>query len=438
MKKWWLPAIVSLNVVASQGAAGQPAITRILPLQPREGVFAYSRIDPAGRLLAYASETPDPDNAGKVIQTIRVVELKTRRLVFAEPGVDAYWSPEGDRLIFLSYKERPGAISIWHRRDGRVSRGVAPPVLGDYYSWGASKGADTILTIKSNYFGLKADRGELPARRVPPCPVIGMGDRPLISKDARLITTFVRGAIVVRSLASCDVVINTHLRGGKADFSWDARYIAFHAPKPAGNGYEIAVVDLERRTQRRLRGMQGSSLFPSWTKDGKLSFRYDGPDFRGFMLASGLLTLPESPLPTATAGRLAEEWQELFPAFSPSGRWRLVLIWASWSAHSSLALTSLQQAHQQLRIDGLDVSVLTAVELSTPSHEAVALMRRHDVRLPVVPLEHTRVMATEAMNQIPITLLFDRDELVDRRLGAQESHEIRDWVNQLARTRVLQ
>src|SRR6185503_6079256 len=114
-----------------------------------------------------------------------------------------------------------------------------------------------------------------PAGRVPPCDSIGVGARPLISHDGRRITTIVRGTIVVRGLTDCHDILDTGIQGAKADFSWDGRYIAFHAPKKDLSGYEIAVVDVERRTIRTVTEFAGSSYFPSWTQDGRLSFRYD-------------------------------------------------------------------------------------------------------------------------------------------------------------------
>jgi hypothetical protein len=35
---------------------------------------------------------------------------------------------------------------------------------------------------------------------------------------------------------------------------------------------------------------------------------------------------------------------------------------------------------------------------------------------------------TEGRNQMPTTLLFRGDRLIDRRLGAQTFDELRDWV----------
>jgi len=52
--------LVGLTLLGVQ-AAPRPApvrFERVYPLQPDEGVFAYARISPSGRLLAYASEMP--------------------------------------------------------------------------------------------------------------------------------------------------------------------------------------------------------------------------------------------------------------------------------------------------------------------------------------------------------------------------------------------
>ena len=62
-----------------------------------------------------------------------------------------------------------------------------------------------------------------------------------------------------------------------------------HAPKPNADGYEIVVVDIQKHTLRTVTSLAGSSYFPSWTKDGRLSFRYDGEDYRGFMMIENVL-----------------------------------------------------------------------------------------------------------------------------------------------------
>ena len=66
---------------------------------------------------------------------------------------------------------------------------------------------------------------------------------------------------------------------------------------------------------RKLGDLPGSSLFPSWTKDGRLCFRYDGDDYRGFMIASNVLSLAEQPLPPAGPRVPASlKWSRSFPS----------------------------------------------------------------------------------------------------------------------------
>src|SRR5262245_49272180 len=73
----------------------QPTFERLFPLASAEGVFAYARISPDGRTLAYASEVGDRTIRGGIQRTVTVVDLATRTVVFREPGIDAYWSTDG-------------------------------------------------------------------------------------------------------------------------------------------------------------------------------------------------------------------------------------------------------------------------------------------------------------------------------------------------------
>jgi hypothetical protein len=406
-----------------------PQFDRAYALKPNEGVFAYSRISPNGRYLAYASEMPDSNRRGAITTTQTFVDLETKQVQYQEPGIDAYWSNDGTRAIYLG-QSRPGGVTIRHRRDNRLARDVAPASLGDYFSWAVRDGRDLILTIRGNYYYLDGDKAVLPHASVPSCPDIGRGERPLISKDGRRITTFVRGTVVVRGLDHCRDIVETGLRGAKADFSFDGRYIAFHTPKSNGSGYELAVVDLERRTVRRLTGLAGSSLFPSWTEDGRLSFRYDGDDYRGFMFASNVLSAPEQPLPTTPARvPAAPTWADVFPETPrPDERTALVLIYASWSAHTPDALRDLQSAARVFARDDAGVAVMTALELSSRREDVDRLRRAGGITLPEIPLAPDRLLLTEAPNQIPTTLLFRDGVMVDRRLGAQTAEELRQWV----------
>jgi len=428
-----------LTAAAISTPAQTPAFTRAYPLAATEGVFAYSRISPDGRYLAYASQAFDtarpgvqsPTNlygpAGMVkSQTVTIVDLKTGQVLYTERGIDPYWSLDSERVIYSG-----PTVSIWHRQSGEVARNVVAGNLGDYYSWAVKDGRDLILTITGNYYYLDGDKGVMPASKVPNCPGIGAGDRPLISKDGRQITTFVRGNVIVRDLADCDGVINTGIAGQKADFSYDGRYIAFHAQRAGTNHYDILVVDLKEKTYRTVTAsLTGSSLFPNFTRDGRLSFRYDSPEYRGFMFASDFLSLPASPLPPAGAELSADRvWGDVFAEKDqPSTGYTMVLIWSTWSAHSPMALDDTQRAREYFRNQHFDLTVLSAVEPASQPDDVTLLLSRNGITLPSIPLTPAGLAQTEGRNQMPTTLLFRGDRLIDRRLGAQSFDELVNWV----------
>lgn len=411
-------------------ATASPSFAKIYPLQPEEGVFAYARISPDGRKLVYASEITDRVTH-RLKQTVTLVDLASQTIEFTEPGIDAYWSNDGTRMIYRAISgSDPDRVAIRHDDTGVISRDIAPVDLGDYYSWAVRGGRNLILTITSNYYYLDGDQGIMPAGHVGPCPGIGVGDRPLISKDGRRITTFVRGNIVVRDLTDCDDIFDTGIQGAKADFSWDGRYIAFHAPKPSLKGYDIDVVDTVRRTVRTITTLPGSSLFPSWTRDGRLCFRYDGDDYRGFMMADHVLRAPERPL-RATGSKLpvAPRWSDLFPETpQPTHRVTVVMVWAPWSAHSPQALIDLEQADAWFHEHGEDVAAMTALDIGSLRADVDRMRRENGITLPEIPLASERFPKTEALNQIPTEILFRDGVAIDRRLGAQTFDQLRAWV----------
>jgi hypothetical protein len=427
-----LPGLVASPHDPGAARTTAPAFTKVYPLKAEEGVFAYARISPDGRQLVYASEMPDPPGSKVIKRTVTLVDLKTQTMVFTEPGIDAYWSNDGRRMIYRSMPGTGDSVAIRHEETGAVARRIAPVNLGDYYSWAVRDGKDLILTILSNYYYLDGDQGVMPSARVTSCPGIGVGERPLISKDGRRITTFVRGNIVVRDLTDCDDILDTGIQGAKADFSWDGRYIAFHVAKPDLKGYEIQVVDTTRRTVRTVTNLPGSSLFPSWTRDGRLCFRYDGEDYRGFMIEDHVLDAPERPLPPGGAKvPSAPQWADLFPETPlPPHRVNLVMIWATWSAHSPQALVDLQRAGADFRKQRDDAAVWTALEIGSWRSDVDRMRQANGITLPEIPLAPARLTETEALNQIPTTLLFRDGVAIDRRLGAQSYEELRAWVRQ--------
>jgi hypothetical protein len=413
-------------------SATTPTFARVYPLKAEEGVFAYARISPDGRQLVYASEMPDPPGSKAIKRTVTLVDLKTQTILFTAPGIDAYWSNDGTRMIYRSMPGTGDSVAIRHEDTGVIAHDIAPVNLGDYYSWAVRDGKNLILTIDSHYYYLDGDQGVMPSGRVSPCPGIGVGDRPLISKDGQRITTFVRGDIVVRGLTDCDNILDTGIQGAKADFSWDGRYIAFHVAKPDLKGYEIQVVDTTRRTVRTVTSLPGSSLFPSWTRDGRLCFRYDGEDYRGFMIEDHVLDVSERPLPAGGAKvPAAPRWADLFPETPvPPHRVNLVMIWATWSAHSPQALVDLQRAGAYFRQQQDDASVWTALEIGSWRTDVDRMRQANGITLPEIPLAPARLTETEALNQIPTTILFRDGVAIDRRLGAQSYDQLRAWVGQ--------
>jgi hypothetical protein len=415
-------------VLFNAGPIG-PRFERVYPLDPAEGVFAYARISPDGKTLAYASEYVEQTSAAPT-RTIKVVQLSSRKILFTEPGIDAYWSNDGRRMIYRSQAGNSN-LTIRHHDTGRLTRAIAPIDLGDYYSWGQRDGRNLILTILGNYFYLDGDRGVMPHARVPPCPGMDVSERPLISKDGRRITTFIRGSLVIRSLADCEFALDTGIRGAKADFSWDGRYVAFHAPKATLKGYDLKVVDTEMRTVRTITStLAGSSLFPSWTKDGRLCFRYDGNDYRGFMFADHVLEAPAQALPQARPTVPARpRWSELFPETpQPPHRVGVVMIWAPWSAHSPEALVDLQRADVYCKKSDENVGVATALAIGSIRTDVDQIRRANGITLSEIPLAPHRFMATEAVNQIPTSLLFRDGAMIDRRLGAQSFDDLTAWI----------
>jgi hypothetical protein len=427
MKK--LAVIIVTGLSLSSPQAKGPKFEQIYPLKAEEGVFAYSRISPDGKTLAYASEVQIP-NTRRIQQTVTVVDLPTKKIVFEEPGIDAYWSDDGTRMIYSSQTMRD--VSIRYHPSGKLVRNVAPSGLGDYYSWAVRDGKDLILTINSNYYYLDGDKAVIPHSSVPPCPGIGVGERPMISHDGKLITTFVRGTVVVRSLTGCDVVFDTGIDGAKSDFSWDSRYVAMQRAKVTGEGYEVVVIDLQKKTIRVVTSaLKGSSIFPSWTKDGRLHFRYDSDDYRGFMMASDVLSAPERPLGTVSNQLPANRtWADVFPETKrPAKEWNLVMIWGTWSAHSQTALADLQRAQKTFDARLGNISVATALEPATIRADAERIKRNAGTTLAEIPLTTKSFAHTEARNQIPTTLLFHNGKLVDRRLGPLSYELLTDWIS---------
>lgn len=420
-----LSLVLAAALVSIRATPAAPVYKSVHTLEPREGVFAYARISPDGTRLAYASQIAARP-ANQRDWTVTIVDLATKKTLVSRPGIDAYWSADGKRIIYSG----ADGVTILNVDTGAASYAPEASGLGDYFSWAMRDGKDLILTIQSNYYYLNGEKPVLPHAKVPKCDKIGTGERPLISKDGRRITTFFKGNLVVRRLDDCANIVETGIQGSKADFSWDGRYIAFHAVKREGAGYEIRIVDLQRRTVRTLPGLVGSALFPSWTVDGRLCFRYDGPDFRGFLMADHVLDVPDEPLPLVAAALSDHRrWEDIFPETPAQRRGtRVVMIWAPWSAHSLEAFTHLQQAREHFATRGTNIEIVAAADPGSRERDVARQLADFRVTIPRLPLSQQGLALTEARNQMPTTLLFRDGALIDRRLGAQSFEALRDWL----------
>src|SRR3954470_21077404 len=76
-----------------------PRYDHVFTLRPKEGVFAYARISPDGKRLAYASQIAARPSAQRDCAGT-AVDLTTKKTLFTEGGIDAYWSNDGTRLIY--------------------------------------------------------------------------------------------------------------------------------------------------------------------------------------------------------------------------------------------------------------------------------------------------------------------------------------------------
>ena len=248
----WSTRLVPLLAVLAVGVSAAPVPPQATPvytplhtLKPAEGVFAYARISPDGRRLIYASQLPARPGAPR-IWTETLVDLTTNTVLFNESGIDAYWSLDGTRDHLLGRRRRDRAERR-HRRQGHQSgreRARRLLQLGDARRQGSDPHDREQLLLPRS-----ATRPCCRSTKVSSVPGIGTGERPLISKDGRRITTFVKGNVVVRGLDNCDDIFDTGIQGAKADFSWDGRYIAFHALK--SNGRRVRDQDRRHREAHR-------------------------------------------------------------------------------------------------------------------------------------------------------------------------------------------
>ena len=157
---------------------------------------------------------------------------------------------------------------------------------------------------------------------------------------------------------------------------------------------------------------------------------HDGEDYRGFMFASNVLSLPARPLGTPSP-TLPEQlsWTDLFPGTTPPHRTNLVMIWSDWSPHAPNALKDLQRLDTDARARGLDLGIMTVVPEGSHRPGIDRILQAHDIRLPEIGLRADRIHLTGALNQIPTELLFRDGVLVEQRLGPLSYDDLTTWLS---------
>ncbi|MDP2319792.1 MAG: hypothetical protein Q8O42_10695 [Acidobacteriota bacterium] len=356
---------------------------------------------------------------------MHVIELANKRTIFEAPGIDGYWSPDSRQVVYRSIASEGDRVSVWNRETKEILRDVIPLKLGDYYSWGRSNDIDTLLTINGWFVSRHGLHEPSEPERIPECPDIGRGARPLLSRDGQRVSVFVSDEIVLRNLRDCSNVVRTGVVGAKADWSSDGRYLAFHTPKQSDPGYDLGVLDTHDSTFRRL-SLSGSSLFPSWTDDNALVFRYEGPDYKGFMRADDVLASPSSTAAAPTYlgdhAEIRRQWRGLVP---DSGR-VVVLLWAAWSAHTAEALAGFDAANLDCQ-PGRCLRVIAHDPSS--DRQSVAAISAVSRLFPSIEAPWAAVRAAGGLNQSPTYLLFADGCLVRRALGAMSAEELSRWVS---------
>ena len=413
-------------------ASIQPRLTRLLSLD-NESVFAYSRVSPDGSLLAYSSEPDSGRPLSPGNQRLRVYDLKGHNVIYEDQGVDGYWSPDGEALVYKAKLRDTYSVSIWNRRAGNTVREVISTSLGDYYSWGADDQRGILLTINGWFVSMAENRAVSPPQRIPECHDIGRGVRPLISRNGRRVSVFVDDELVLRNLEDCADIVRTGIVAAKADWSHDGRFLAFHTAKKSDEGYDIGIFDRVTFEFRRL-ALDGSSYFPSWTDDNALIFRYQGPEYRGFMRADGVLSSPTeralAPSHLQDRGNVYVQWKSVLPEADTV----IVLLWSSWSAHTTDALREFSNG--AFNCPARDCRRVAAFDPSSPSKDVAKVLSGVNLPFPTVKAPWQALLAAGGINQSPTYLLFRDGCLAARALGSLSATELQSWVSiGLRRTR---
>jgi Tol biopolymer transport system component len=284
-----------------------------------------------------------------------------RQLTFGGENAEAYFSPDGTRLIFQSTREGVPCDQIFTMKiDGsdltRVSTGGGRTTCGYFYPGGKSvlyastHGADTacppkpgftrgyVWPIHASYDIYRANAdgsGLTPLTRTP-----GYDAEATIAPDGLITFTSLRGGdmeIYTMRADGSDVRRLTNRPGpdGGPFFSWDGKQIAFRGrllgPGREMDDYrsllkealwrptelELFVMNRDGSNLRQVTKLGGANFAPSWHPDGtRLVFSSNLADPKGRNFDIYLVNLDGSGLERVTVNDTFDG----FPMFSPDGR----------------------------------------------------------------------------------------------------------------------
>jgi TolB protein len=284
-----------------------------------------------------------------------------RQLTFGGENAEAYFAPDGSRLIFQSTRNGYACDQMFTMKiDGtdvkRVSTGQGRTTCGYYYPGGkeilfaSTHRAGAACPPKPSYehgyvwpiyeeydiYRANADGSNLHPLTTTP----GYDAEATIAPDGLIAFTSVRdGDMEIYTMREdgSDVRRLTHSPGpdGGPFFSWDGRRIAYRAhplsPGPELTDYlallgqhlwrptklEIYVMDRDGRNARKLTSLEAASFAPSWHPDGKrlvFASNYKDPKQRNFDIF--LINVDGTGFEQVTFNDTFDG----FPMFSPNGR----------------------------------------------------------------------------------------------------------------------
>lgn len=309
--------------------------------------------------IASSQTSGQPGGASGSDAEVRLANLK--QLTFGGENAEAYFSPDGSRLIFQSTRENVPCDQIFTMRtDGselrRVSTGAGRTTCGYFFPDGQtilyatthlasaecpprpdySRGYVWPIYATYDIVRAKTDRSGI----VPLTKTAGYDAEATIGSDGRIVFTSVRdGDMEIYSMAADGSnVRRLTLRPGPDGgpfFSPDGRQIIFRgralAPGPELDDYrallkeglwrpnrlELFVMNSDGSGLRQVTAQGGANFAPSWHPDGKrIIFASNSHDPKGRNFDLYLINLDGSGLERVTFNGTFDG----FPMFSPDGR----------------------------------------------------------------------------------------------------------------------